>query len=111
MTESTDDYVYRFQYADKSAFQVYEDGRAFIVFPDGRKEEKFGVIDNRIRLLVGASAKPRQDRIDALVKALVAAEAAYKALMGRAGYSEYQALEDEATRLRTAALGLVGGSR
>lgn len=39
-----------------------------------------------------------------LVKALEAAEAAYQALIGRAGYRVYQALEDTATKLRQEAL-------
>lgn len=70
MTEM-DDYAYRFEYADGSAFQIYEDGRAFITFPekDGRRrppEQKFGKIDNRILLLKGQVAKPRQDEIERL---------------------------------------------
>ena len=66
----TDDYVYRFQYADESAFEIYADGRAFIVYKDGRREQKFGVIINRIPSLLGQVAKPRQDRIDLLTHAL-----------------------------------------
>lgn len=42
-----------------------------------------------------------------LVKALEAAETAYKALIGRAGYQAYQALEDIATKLRREALAKV----
>lgn len=47
-------------------------------------------------------------RIDVLTEALEAAEAAYKALMGRDGYETYQALEDRATKLRQDALDAVG---
>lgn len=70
-----DDYAYRFQYADESAFVVYPDGRAFITFPekDGRRrppEQKFGKIDNRIPLLIGYVAKPRQEKIARLRDAL-----------------------------------------
>jgi len=60
------EYAYRFEYADGSAFEVYADGRAFIATKDGRREQKFGRIDNRIPLLIGMSAKPRQDEIDRL---------------------------------------------
>jgi hypothetical protein len=75
MSEEIDDYAYRFQYADGSAFVVLADGRAFITFPekDGRTrppEQKFGKIDNRIPLLIGRAAKPRQDRIEELERAL-----------------------------------------
>jgi hypothetical protein len=42
------DFVYRFEYADRSAFEIQLDGRAFITFPDGRREEKFGKITNNI---------------------------------------------------------------
>jgi len=61
-----DDYAYRFEYADESAFEVYADGRAFIVTKSGRREQKFGKIDNRIPLLIGMAAKPRQDEIEGL---------------------------------------------
>jgi hypothetical protein len=75
----SDDYAYRFEYADGSAFVIYDDGRAFITFPekDGRTrppEQKFGKIDNRIRLLMGSVAKPRQDEIDRLRRRVVALE-------------------------------------
>lgn len=63
---SEPDYAYRFEYADGSAFEIYEDGRAFIVLKDGRREQKFGKIDNRIPSLIGAAAKPRQDEIESL---------------------------------------------
>jgi len=71
----SDDYAYRFQYADGSAFVIYDDGRAFITFPEknGRTrppEQKFGKIDNRIQLLMGRVAKPRQDEIERLLTAL-----------------------------------------
>jgi hypothetical protein len=46
------DFVYRFEYADRSAFEIQLDGRAFITFPDGRREEKFGKITNRIPQLI-----------------------------------------------------------
>lgn len=62
----TSDLAYRFEYADESAFEVHEDGRAFITTKSGRREEKFGKIDNRIPLLIGYAAKPRQDEIERL---------------------------------------------
>lgn len=65
MTE-TATLAYRFEYADQSAFEVWDDGRAFITYPDGRREEKLGKITSNIRLLVGRAAKPRQDEIDRL---------------------------------------------
>lgn len=68
--EPTSDLAYRFEYADKSAFEVYVDGRAFITFPDGRREEKFGKVTNNIPTLLGRVAKPRQDAIDRFRKAL-----------------------------------------
>jgi hypothetical protein len=46
------DFVYRFEYADRSAFEIQLDGRAFITFPDGRREEKLGRITNRIPQLI-----------------------------------------------------------
>lgn len=64
--EDHDDFAFRFEYADKSAFVVYADGRAFIELPSGKREQKFGKIDNRIPLLIGMVAKPRQDEIDRL---------------------------------------------
>jgi hypothetical protein len=48
MTKVEGYYLYRFEYADGSAFEIYLDGRIFITFPDGRREEKTGKIDNRI---------------------------------------------------------------
>jgi hypothetical protein len=68
--DEADPYAYRFEYADGSAFQIYANGEAFIVFKDGRREQKRGKVDNRIPLLVGAVAKPRQDRIEVLEAAL-----------------------------------------
>ena len=75
MSEDIDDYAYRFQYADESAFVVMADGRAFITFPEKngktrKPEQKFGKIDNRIPLLIGMVAKVRQDRIEELERAL-----------------------------------------
>jgi hypothetical protein len=71
-------YVYRFEYADGSAFEVLEDGRAFIVYKDGRREEKRGKIDSRIRLLVGRAVKPLHDllRANGITGAPVRARAA-----------------------------------
>lgn len=67
MTEAkAPEYAYRFQYADKSAFEVMPDGRLFLTWPNGRREEKHGVVDNRIPLLIGMAAKPRQDKIEQL---------------------------------------------
>lgn len=66
----TSDLAYRFEYADKSAFEVYVDGRAFIAFKDGRREEKHGAVTNNIPLLLGQIAKPRQDEIDRLRAAI-----------------------------------------
>ena len=65
-------YAYRFEYADGSAFEIDVDGRAFITKPNGSREEKRGWIDNRIPLLIGAAAKPRQDRIEELEAQLAA---------------------------------------
>lgn len=67
---SGEGYAYRFRYADGSAFQITEDGRALIVYPDGRQEPKSGIVDNRIPLMIGRAAKPRQDEIDRLRAAL-----------------------------------------
>jgi hypothetical protein len=71
-------YVYRFEYADGSAFEVFEDGRAFIVYKDGRREEKRGKIDSRMRLLVGRAVKPLHDllRANGITGAPVRARAA-----------------------------------
>jgi hypothetical protein len=71
-------YVYRFEYADGSAFEVFEDGRAFIVYKDGRREEKRGKIDSRIRLLVGRAVKPLHNllRANGITGAPVRARAA-----------------------------------
>lgn len=66
-----DDYAYRFQYADGSAFQIYADGTAYIMAKDGSIRDKpKGEVTNRIPALIGSVAKPRQDRIDTLAKAL-----------------------------------------
>lgn len=62
----TSDLAYRFEYTDKSAFEVYVDGRAFIAFPNGRRDEQFGNVTNNIPMLLGRIAKPRQDKIDQL---------------------------------------------
>lgn len=69
------DYAYRFEYADESAFVVYQTGEAFIEFPEknGKRrkpEQKFGKIDNRIPRLIGMVAKPRHDEITRLRRLL-----------------------------------------
>jgi len=77
MSKPTGQLAYRFEYADKSAFEIYDDGQAFITFPEVYRrapEEKFGKITNNIRLLMGAVAKPRQDEIKRLREALILAE-------------------------------------
>lgn len=79
MSKPTGQLAYRFEYADKSAFEIYDDGRAFITFSEVNgyrraSEEKFGKITNNIRLLMGAVAKPRQDEIKRLREALILAE-------------------------------------
>ena len=99
-----DDYAYRFEYADKSAFHVYADGTAFIVINDRqgneiRREQKFGKIDNRIPSFIGRSAKPRQDAIDALTARVSELErerqAFRQAIDGRlAGYEEMAARDN-----------------
>jgi len=66
------DHIYRFEYADKSAFVITEEGRAFVEWPDGRREEKTGRVSNRIRTVIGMAVKPRQDLIDEMEKALQA---------------------------------------
>lgn len=60
------EYAYRFEYADKSACEIMPDGRLFLTWPDGKREKRHGVIDNRIPLLIGQAAKPRQDEIASL---------------------------------------------
>jgi AmiR/NasT family two-component response regulator len=57
--------------------------------------------DDRANLLAAINAAGAHAD---LVQALEAAEEAYKALVGRSGYEQYQALEDKATELRRAAL-------
>lgn len=57
------DFVYRFEYADKSAFEIMPDGRAFIVFKDGRREEKFGKITNRVSRWQPIATAPRDGTI------------------------------------------------
>lgn len=67
----SDDYAFRFQYADGSAFQIYADGRAYIMAKDGSiRDEPKGVVTNRIPILIGMVAKPRHDEIDRLRTAL-----------------------------------------
>ncbi len=62
----SDDFAFRFEYADRSAFEVFADGTAYVVQKDGRREQKHGVIINRIPALIGMAAKPRQDEIERL---------------------------------------------
>lgn len=49
--------AFRFQYADKSAFEVYENGECYISFPNGRREQKHGVITNNIPILIAKAVE------------------------------------------------------
>lgn len=114
MSKPTGHLAYRFEYADKSAFEVYDDGRAFITFPEvnGHRrapEEKFGKITNNIRLLMGAVAKPRQDEIARLQEAkrralYLADERAKEAVTLRATLLNIQALAEQGNPIDSAKL-------
>lgn len=56
-TVEVDNFIYRFQYADGSAFQIYEDGRC-IKLSKGSMEgdEEYGAIINRIPTRIAQAA-------------------------------------------------------
>lgn len=53
-----DNFVYRFQYPDGSAFQIYEDGRCIKLAKGSMEgEEEYGAIINRIPTRIAEAAR------------------------------------------------------